>query len=108
MKELNFKILNQGGPIANHGWIISQNDEIAAVTIDFASKRCEIIATGSGNEDSCPTIYIQGGEYGLHLLKGLEKEPTEISFTDFPNYDILCSEFSRYSLYVTLVKKGIW
>lgn len=105
---LNFKILNQGGPIANRGHIVSQSDELVLVHIDFKSKWCEIAATGGSNENEGPTIYIEITKQSLYINEEAQSDFTEIEFPDFKEFDIICSEFSRYSLYVTFVKKGIW
>lgn len=100
--KLKYKILNQGGPIVNTGWIISQSDEMALIVLDFKSKNCQI----EGYSDD--SIFVGATENSTNLELNKNSEPTEIKINSFKGFEIICSEFRRYSLFVTLLKKNVW
>jgi hypothetical protein len=116
IKTTKIKVARQGAPIISNknASIVSMHEDIIALTIDMKSKYCKVGSTGSvsTNWDKLenqlnfiPTINISSTEDSLYLKKGKDlDEDTEISFPEFPNYNVFSTDCGRYSINVTLIK----
>jgi len=76
-------------------------ENFAAIEIDMRSKRCEVMAE-SATEDGAPVIWLDGTN-ALHLKKGCEKEPTEVTFPDYKGWQIFSAHVCRYTFRVCFV-----
>lgn len=99
---IRFVIQKQGGPVLNGGSLVAAGKDVAAVTIDMKSKRCEV-AGESLTDDGIPVIWIDGA-IALHLKEGLESEHTEVAFPDFKGWEIFSAHVCRYTLRICFVR----
>ncbi len=104
MKTIPIMIGMQGGVKVHEAYQLTE-DEIIAIEVNLSSKYCEIDCT-TETDSGCPVVYLSGGEHGLNLRKGLEKEATEIVFSSLKDYSFFCGGVSRYTLRVCFVKKS--
>jgi len=93
-------VTHQGAPLINADNVIEKvNGNIALLTIDMASKHCEIM----GHMDSA--IVVCANEYSIHLNKDVDRsEPTDLELTKYKGWRIFLSDVSRYTLRVCLVR----
>lgn len=101
-KQTKIKVVS-GSARVNHAHIMAAGDGCALIAVDMDSKRCEIDATGGGDEDG-PSIYIGANRESLGINKELADTPTSVYFTEFKGWSVFCAEISRYTAYVALLK----
>jgi hypothetical protein len=102
--KIKVKIVTQGGPVVNDGWIVASGPDIAAVDIDLSSKYCVVEATSGSHDGLAPMVYIGADKNSLHLKKGREAKTTEIALPQYKGWQIWMSELSRYTLSICLIK----
>ena len=97
-------VTHQGAPVVNADNVREKvNGDITLLTVDMASKWCEV--SGHSSDDNCPVLSICSNECSLHLKNGVDRsESTYIKLTKYKGWDIFISEISRYTLRVCLVK----
>ena len=78
---------------------------LALFIIDCKDKWLEISATGC--DGKCPVINLDFNESNSDFIAGEfpKKELTELTFPDYPNWDIFSCDISKYSLKICLVKR---
>jgi len=93
-----FKIIRQGKVRVNDVDIVIQNNDIVAIEIDLDSKYCDCI----GYNDSIITLTANNDSL---LLDETKEDFTEVKLFGFDGWKLFCSEESRYSIFLCLVRK---
>ncbi len=104
MKNIKIKVIQQGAPIVNTGWVVESGKNIVALYVDLKSKYCEVSSSFSGSNGDCG-VSLKATERSLHLNEEVEKEDfTSIVFSDYKGWDVFAYYLGRYTLNVCLVK----
>ena len=113
-KEIHTKILNipfiehtvshQGAITVNNCVIYEKSDTVIAFSIDTKNKWGEISATGS-DENDIPCIMLEANKNTTNIRTGTTTEDlTQIDFPEYAGWTIFCCSWSKYSVYVCMVK----
>lgn len=101
------RVVIQGAPIVNDGYIHARGDSVVAIYIDMRSKRCRVGATGGGDDGPKIEIEADGDGASLHLDESQPRDAvTWIALPEFIGWQVFCAELSRYTLAVCLVKEN--
>jgi len=102
---VKFKIVRQGGPILNRGWVVAAGKNVVAIEMDMRSKWCEMEAEYK-TPGGAPCVSIGGAnERALYLKKSREKEPTEVAFPEYKGWDIFSAHVCRYTFCACFVRR---
>jgi hypothetical protein len=81
--EIEIKVLNQGAPIVNDGYVVASGENVVALHIDLRSKYCYVLgAFRSGNGET--GLLISANGRSIYLDESKDRSTyTQISFQDF-------------------------
>ena len=99
----------QGAITVNNCITYQKSNNIIAFCIDTENKWGEIFATGS-NENGVPCIVLEANENTTNIRNKKTIEDlnlTEIEFPDYSGWTIFCCSWSKYSVYVCMVKLDV-
>lgn len=100
------RVTYQGAITVNNCITYQKSDNVVAFCIDTKNKWGEISATGS-NENETPCIVLQANENTTNIRKkNTTDDLTEIEFPEYSGWTIFCCSWSKYSVYVCMVKHG--
>lgn len=98
MEQIHANVsITYGTSKPNAALLTIQHDDIVVIEMDFDEKYVKIVCVGSDGD--IPMMVISSPS---------SKEETEIQFTDFEHWHVLCYGGSRYSIVVTLVSPGYY
>lgn len=105
-KSVKIKIQRQGAPIVNHASIRKSYKKLVAIEVDLQSKYC--IVDGYTGDEKTGLMSVSIGTDDRSIKLHPRKKAyvtTEISFPEYKDWHIFCSDLSRYTLRICLIKK---
>lgn len=106
MTPIPVKIIEQGAPVVHDdsAYISHRGENIAAIVIDLASKRCEFFGEDDG--EKC-LLYISTTEDSLHLKEESSREVmTLIELPEFAGWRVFLANICKYTLRVCVVREA--
>lgn len=96
--KVRFVVTVQGWPTLNSGHVVACGENIAAIQIDLKTKGCSVACECVG-EDMIPEIWIMPNRHDVS-----EDCITQVAFPDYKGWKVFCSDLSRYTLQICLVR----
>ena len=93
------RIVRSGKVVVNNSF---EAPNARVLYVDLQSKRADVFCTGSNG--LIPMVILCATSETLHLDEQNLEEHTEIEFPEFKEWQIVCAEVARYTLYIAFTK----